>query len=435
MSQLLQAVSELRDRQQRLWTETQQLDPQRPAAANSTPAPAGGGVPRVAHEQATLGQDVVRLQQTAADIESLALALGDAGASAAAAAGRIQQPDDEAVPQTLKYQQQVIDILTRVLAALQDDPSGPPEPQTPPENPPTAPSPPEGNANRQFPLMQLKLIRGMQQELNDRTARLDQVARDTNGWNADRVREQLELTNRQGALAGLLGQLLNADAPADPAAAAPPSVTPLEGLERALDRDAKSNPRPADATGENTLDQELLDGLPNVPRPLPPACRLPPPACRLPPPACQPAHPLQRIGQRMREVEQRLAQRDLAEPTQAEQRQIVAELQTLIADLASRQQQQQSQRRARSGERQGQDTADKQGQEAAADSTDRTAQGSSAGDGSETVQRVVGDIWGHLPERYRRQVQNAGAVEFLPQYRTLIEDYYRRLSEDRDQRP
>ena len=93
-------------------------------------------------------------------------------------------------------------------------------------------------------------------------------------------------------------------------------------------------------------------------------------------------------------------------------------MQTLIDDLASRQQQQQSQRRTRSGERQGQDTTDKQGQEAATDSTDRTAQGSSAGDGSETVQRVVGDIWGHLPERYRRQVQNAGAVEFLPQYRT-----------------
>ena len=112
VSQLLQAVSELRDRQQRLWTETQQLDPQRRPPRTRLPPAAGGGVPRVAHEQATLGQDVVSLQQTAADIESLALALGDAGAAAAAAAGRIQQPDDEAVPQTLKYQQQVIDILT-----------------------------------------------------------------------------------------------------------------------------------------------------------------------------------------------------------------------------------------------------------------------------------------------------------------------------------
>jgi len=47
------------------------------------------------------------------------------------------------------------------------------------------------------------------------------------------------------------------------------------------------------------------------------------------------------------------------------------------------------------------------------------------------VQRAMGDVWGHLPERYRRHVQNAGAVEFLPQYRKLIEDYYRRLSEER----
>ena len=44
----------------------------------------------------------------------------------------------------------------------------------------------------------------------------------------------------------------------------------------------------------------------------------------------------------------------------------------------------------------------------------------------------MGEVWGHLPERYRRHVQNAGAIEFLPQYRKLIEDYYRRLSEERD---
>ena len=151
----------------------------------------------------------------------------------------------------------------------------------------------------------------------------------------------------------------------------------------------------------------------------------------------QPAHPLERIGNRMREVEQRLAQRDLAEPTQAVQRQIVAELETLIDEVSSQQQQQQreNQRRAPSDKTQGQDTTDKQGQEAATDTTDGSTQDNAVGDGAGTVQRVVGDIWGHLPERYRRQVQNAGAVEFLPQYSKLIEDYYRRLSEDRDQRP
>ena len=185
--------------------------------------------------------------------------------------------------------------------------------------------------------MQLKLIRGMQQELNDRTARLDQVARDTNGWNADRVREQLDLTNRQGTLAGLAGAVAERRCAADPAAAAPPSDGPLEGLERALDRDAKPTPgRRSQGPARTRSIKQLLDGLPGEP---PPAAPQSPamPASRLTPRAarcriragrlgCPAAHPLQRIGQRMREVEQRLAQRDLAEPTQAAQRQIVAEL-------------------------------------------------------------------------------------------------------------
>jgi hypothetical protein len=44
----------------------------------------------------------------------------------------------------------------------------------------------------------------------------------------------------------------------------------------------------------------------------------------------------------------------------------------------------------------------------------------------------MGEIWGHLPERLRQQMQNADAIEFLPQYRQLIEDYYRRLSEEQE---
>jgi hypothetical protein len=340
-----------------------------------------------------------------------------------------------------------MDILTRVLEALQDAPPPPQDPQDPPPNPPEEPSPPEKNASNPFQLMQLKLIRAMQQELNDRTTRLEQDARDTVGWNADRTRRQLDLTNRQGTLADLLGPLQNKDAPKEPAAAIPPSGGQLKELERVLDQDTNETPTTPDdpRASEKTMDRQLLDGLPGEPMP-PASLRTPanvsePPSSESPVPNpstagsdVQPVHPLGRIGNRMREVEQRLAQRDLTEPTQVAQRQIVAELEALIDDLTS-QQQQQNQRRAPSDKTRGEDTTDKQGQEAATDTTDGSTQDNAAGDGTGTVQRVVGDIWGHLPERYRRQVRNAGAVEFLPQYSKLIEDYYRRLSEDRDQRP
>ncbi|MHB8970531.1 MAG: hypothetical protein ACYC3X_10385 [Pirellulaceae bacterium] len=454
LGQLRQAVTELRDRQQRLWTETQQLVPPAPAATESATESAAAVVreagARVATQQAVLAQDVVSLQQTVLDIESLAMALREAGAAAASAARTIQQPDTGAVAQTLGYQQEVVGILTRVLEALQDDPPPPPDPQDPPQNPPEEPAPPERNsASSPFQLMQLKLIHALQQELNDRTTRLEQQSRDTDGWNADRTRRQLDLTNRQGTLADLLGQLQNKDAPTEPTGTAGPSKGPLEDLERVLDGDPKQTPSaPDDPTSrENTLDRQLLDGLPGEP---PPATQQLPDNAGQPPGAespvlnpstagsdVQPAHSLERIGNRMREVAQRLAQRDLAEPTQAVQRQIVVELETLINEVTSQQQQQQreNQRRAPSEKTQGQDATDKQGQEAATGTPDGSPQDNAVGDGTGTVQRVVGSIWGHLPERYRRQVQNAGAVEFLPQYSKLIEDYYRRLSEDRDRRP
>ncbi|MCA9173470.1 MAG: hypothetical protein KDB14_03205 [Planctomycetales bacterium] len=38
-------------------------------------------------------------------------------------------------------------------------------------------------------------------------------------------------------------------------------------------------------------------------------------------------------------------------------------------------------------------------------------------------------IWGHLPQRLRERMRSAGVEEFLPQYESLLEAYYRRLAE------
>jgi hypothetical protein len=38
-------------------------------------------------------------------------------------------------------------------------------------------------------------------------------------------------------------------------------------------------------------------------------------------------------------------------------------------------------------------------------------------------------VWGHLPERVRRQMMATGSIKFLPKYQQLIEEYYRRIAQ------
>ena len=133
----------------------------------------------------------------------------------------------------------------------------------------------------------------------------------------------------------------------------------------------------------------------------------------------------------MRTVEQRLAQRETAEPAQTEQRQIVTDLSQLIDELAAKQPGR-AQQQAQSGRKPDPTGDNKTGQQAAQDSTPGAPQAAPGENSAQDMENALGAVWGHLPERYRRHVQNAGTVEFLPQYRKLIEDYYRRLSEERD---
>jgi hypothetical protein len=47
---------------------------------------------------------------------------------------------------------------------------------------------------------------------------------------------------------------------------------------------------------------------------------------------------------------------------------------------------------------------------------------------------LVKDLWGHLPERQRQQILQPLSEDFLPQYATEIEEYFRALA-DPDRRP
>jgi hypothetical protein len=50
------------------------------------------------------------------------------------------------------------------------------------------------------------------------------------------------------------------------------------------------------------------------------------------------------------------------------------------------------------------------------------------------VNELVKQLWGHLPQRSREQVLQSFSDEFLPKYEQEIEQYYRRLSEETQER-
>lgn len=143
-------------------------------------------------------------------------------------------------------------------------------------------------------------------------------------------------------------------------------------------------------------------------------------------------NPLVEIGEAMQRVEKLLVQRKMSQETQASQQQIVDRLDSLIEALAStRQARTQRQRRPNSGD-QGDQPGAKTGREAARNDAGPADEQGAGQVPSPTMQGPVSEIWGHLPDRYRRQIRSASAIEFLPKYRKLIEDYYKRLAEDRE---
>ena len=458
LAQLLQVLGALRDRQQLLWNSTQELGPL--LEGRSTTDNDGREVREVRDAQSVLAQDLTREREPVADIESVSLALQDASAAADNAAQRMQQPDAGALNEILSHQQDVLDILSRIMQALQEEP--PPMANQQAEQPAG-----EGGGQccgGQFPAAQLKLLRAMQEEVNARTARLDQDTSGLGSWTPPRLAEQGALAQRQIRLAEITAKLQadaqsNAAKPVeptpkpdpdkpDPEKPAPDKPDPEQPGPEQPDQGKPEPDEPVQPEPEATkpptegIDQQLLEGLPAQPEPKPAA---PAEDGQVQPPS--PDHPvispftvgedigkqppLRRVESGMRAAGWRLGQRDPGAVTQETQRQIVSELTTLIEQQmkqgggAGKQQASQTPKPGDEQSKQGNKSAQSGG-------GGNTQESTGAGPSDDAAQRAMGEIWGHLPERLRQQMQNADAIEFLPQYRQLIEDYYRRLSEEQE---
>jgi hypothetical protein len=203
---------------------------------------------------------------------------------------------------------------------------------------------------------------------------------------------------------------------------------------------APSKGRSLDQQLLDDLDRELLQGLPAAKRP--PAAALPPGGNEKSPARSSPdaneaestsiesQNPLAQVARRMRSVESRIARHNISSATQGEQAQIVSDLEALL-DAA---------KKGRSGGKQGQQKKGAGAQpgigagNAAAgpprDSTNRIEHGSKEQAQTADVKDVVRRFWGHLPQKYRDEMQASLSEQFLPKYERLIEEYYKRLAEE-----
>lgn len=161
------------------------------------------------------------------------------------------------------------------------------------------------------------------------------------------------------------------------------------------------------------------------------------------------SNPLQKLADAMQRVRDRLNDRDLAVETQQIQGRIVSDLDQIIAQLGkkpppkgkgggskSKPQQSKSQSQKKSqqppkpgGGKPGQ----KQSNNPAKDSTTRLGQADTAEVDDATRDRMMQEAWGNLPASVRQQMQSARPEKFLPKYSRLIEEYFKRLSEEKKQ--
>jgi len=153
--------------------------------------------------------------------------------------------------------------------------------------------------------------------------------------------------------------------------------------------------------------------------------------------------PLLEIARLMREAEGRLKQRDVGPVTRDMQRQIVDDLDKLIEEARKKAGQ------CRSGSSASQPIAGRapqtqpdapagqpagaQSNNPAADSSPRPreAEGGPRQVDIEQVRAIIKELWGELPAQQREQMIESPPEEFLPEYELLIEEYFRRLAEEK----
>jgi len=167
-------------------------------------------------------------------------------------------------------------------------------------------------------------------------------------------------------------------------------------------------------------------------------------------PAEEARQALARAAKNMRASEERLGKKDPGEGTRQIQRDILDDLDSLIKQTQRQQQQQQQQQQSNpsaksrgpreqrqpqgTGKMRGQQTARRQqpGQGKTTQQAGRQpGQGGPDGGkpGSGKIADVYKDVWGHLPETLRQEMDQYSREQFMAKYNELLKQYYATIAE------
>jgi len=153
-------------------------------------------------------------------------------------------------------------------------------------------------------------------------------------------------------------------------------------------------------------------------------------------------HPVLTIARLMRDVQQRIAGTDSGPETRKLQKQILSDFDELLKQArkarrqskpAGGQPQQLSSRRPVGQPRQQAGNGGRKPSERPATASSRrpTGNGRARPPDMQQMRQVLKQLWGELPQREREQMLQLPVEEFLPKYEQLIEEYFRRLSEEK----
>jgi len=189
--------------------------------------------------------------------------------------------------------------------------------------------------------------------------------------------------------------------------------------------------------GSKSIDQQLLEELNLPPKTALPSSSSSPPARTGS--ASTPGDLLRQVMERMRAAERRLAEQDTAAATQAMQRQIVEDIERLLDQSAASAGGAPS-AKAKSEDRNapvqpGQGDPESGIASASPGPTSARRGARESAQEQQGINRWLDQMWGHLPERVRNQMQAPRSEHFLPKYERTIEEYYLRLAEEQEAAP
>jgi len=162
---------------------------------------------------------------------------------------------------------------------------------------------------------------------------------------------------------------------------------------------------------------------------------------------------LERAIKGMREAQKRIESQDTGTQTRETQEQVVRDLDKLIdlirQQLQQAQQQSQKQKQKqqkdkqkplakveldpqnsqKQQQKQGEPKSGQSGTDKSKQSTDRTAADKAREEEAARREKLIKDVWGHLPPALREELNNAYKENYLPKYEDQVRKYYESLAE------